>query len=192
MDTGRNAHVVAAHVEGLRELQTLRAAMEDDDQPFDRQFSTVFDAAVDFSLAAIPLRALLLTDHELAMAHRRVAATTGLGPQVPVLEMADWLERQCRRGRIDPSVDARAAALNACGSADYLATLHLVLDEDTATTAPRPPGPRRAPPAAEPGRIGGPGNRRRLTVSRARAAGPPPGRSPSPRRRTPARPRARR
>lgn len=133
MDTGRNAHVVAAHVEGLRELQTLRAAMEDDDQPFDRQFSTVFDAAVDFSLAAIPLRALLLTDHELAMAHRRVAATTGLGPQVPVLEMADWLERQCRRGRIDPSVDARAAALNACGSADYLATLHLVLDEDTAT-----------------------------------------------------------
>lgn len=134
MHAGRDPHVVAAHVEGLAELQVLRAAMEDD-REFAEQFATVFDAAVEFYLAAIPLRALLLTDHLLGEAHRAVAGDLGLGPQLPVNEMAAWLESERDRGRIASAVDPQAAAMAVCGAADYVSTLHLVVDDATATRA---------------------------------------------------------
>ncbi len=132
MESRRDAHVVAAHVEGLHELQVLRDAFDLDDLPFADQFALVFEAAVAFYRAAIPLRALILTDHELAVAQRRVSETTGLGPQLPCVEVAHWLDVQRRRGRIDPSADVQAIALATCGSADYIATLHLVLHDDDA------------------------------------------------------------
>ncbi|MBY5164405.1 hypothetical protein [Salsipaludibacter albus] len=132
MESGRDPHVVLAHVEGLDELQVLRAAFEPDGLPFGEQFTTVFTAAIAFYRAAIPLRALVLTDHELAAANLRIAGTTGLGPQLPVLEVAHWLEHQRRQGRIDPAVDVQAMAVTVCGTADYVATLHLVVDPETA------------------------------------------------------------
>lgn len=121
MDT-RDAQVLGRHVEGLPGLQRLRDAL-DGDGPVAAQLAEVFDAAVAHFRVEQSLRALLLTDPELNLAHRRMAASTGLGPQLPVEEIAEWLRGRRVAGDIDADVDARAAATLICGAADYVATI---------------------------------------------------------------------
>lgn len=122
--------MVAAHTEGLAELQQFRDAMEPTGAPIAQQLGRLLDAAVTFYVTALPMRALVLADHELARAFREMTARTGLGPQVPLAELAEWVTGERRRGRIRRDVDARAAALMICGAANHLAVLDLLLPDD--------------------------------------------------------------
>lgn len=126
----RDARVLGRHLEGLEELQSVRAAMDGVDGNFRRRFEAVFAAIVAYSRVAQTLHALLLTDPELAHEHRSMAAATGLGPQLPMTELADWLEERRRDGDVARDLDVAAAALMVCGTADYVATL------DVAVAAP--------------------------------------------------------
>lgn len=126
--------MLGRHVEGLPELQELRRAM-DTEAPITDQLAVVFDAAVAHFHVEQSLRALLLTDPDLNRAHRQMAAATGLGPQLPVDEVAQWLRARRRSGQIGPDTDVRAVALLVCGSADYVATLERTVAAPAAEAA---------------------------------------------------------
>ncbi len=131
----RDARVLGRHLEGLEELQVLRRAMDDETKDFRVWFATVFQAAVDYSRVAQTLHALLLTDVELGRAHRPMSAATGLGPQLPMLELAEWLDARRRAGDVAHDLDTVAAALTLCGTADYIATLHTAVEAPAAHAA---------------------------------------------------------
>lgn len=131
----RNAQVLARHVEGLEELQELRGEMDSSVGDFPRRFAAVFAAAVRFYRVEQTIRALLLTDHELNQAHRRLSATTGLGPQLPVLEVGEWLEARRHAGDTTTDLDTISAAMMVCGTANYAATLDLTVAKPMAEAA---------------------------------------------------------
>lgn len=128
----RDAQVLARHVEGLAELQELRWEMDTVGETFARQFAVVFDAAIRFYRVEQTIRALLLTDHELNRSHRSLSAATGLGPQLPVLEVSEWLDGRRNAGDVPDDLDPTAAAMMVCGTANYAATLDLTVAEPVA------------------------------------------------------------
>lgn len=130
MSHERNAHVVAAATEGLAELQAFRDAMEPSDGSFDAQAQALLETGVRFYRAALPMRALLLTDHHLSADFQDVARRTGMGPQLPVVELAAWVRHWQARGRIPASIRPESAALMVCGVADYVASLELTVPDD--------------------------------------------------------------
>lgn len=131
----RDARVLGRHLEGLEELQSVRAAMDEVDGDFPRCFAGVFAAIVAYSRVAQSIHALLLTDPDLAHEHRSMAAATGLGPQLPMTELADWLEERRRDGDVARDLDVAAAALMVCGTADYVATLEVAVAAPVATAS---------------------------------------------------------
>lgn len=133
--SNRNAQVLARHVEGLEELQELRGAMDATTEDFPRRFAAVFAAAVQFYRVEETIRALLLTDHELNQAHRRLSAATGLGPQLPVMEVGEWLEGRRHAGDLGADLDTTVGAMMVCGTANYAATLDLTVAEPMAEAA---------------------------------------------------------
>lgn len=130
----RDAQVVARHVEGLPALQRLRRALDTDGRVEDR-LGEVVEAAVEHFRVEQSLRALLLTDPELNREHRETAARSGLGPQLPVEEIVDWLRQRRHVGDLAGHVDVRAAAMLICGSADYLATIENTVASPVAEAA---------------------------------------------------------
>ncbi|HKJ56584.1 MAG TPA: hypothetical protein VJ978_11405 [Nitriliruptoraceae bacterium] len=130
MERTANAHVVAAAVDGLAELQDFRDAMEPDDAPFADQLRDLFTAAVAFYAAAVPLRSLLITDRVLADDFHDVARRTGLGPHLPILEVTAWMQRWIDAGEIHEGTDPRCAALMVCGMAHTIGDMRVVLPRD--------------------------------------------------------------
>ncbi len=130
--SSRDAQVLARHVEGLEELQELRGEMDASTDEFSRRFAAIFAAAIRFYRIEQGMRALLLTDHDLNQSHRRLAAATGLGPQLPVLEVGEWLEGRRHAGDVAADLDTTVAAMMICGTASYAAALELTVAEPMA------------------------------------------------------------
>lgn len=126
----RDANVVAAAIDGLAELQVFREAMERSNQPFEAQVATLLATAVDFYVAAMPLKALLLADRHLADGFPDVARRTGLGPHTPIVELAAWVRHQIDVGHVPMGTDPRCAALVVCGVANSIAEMRVLLPPD--------------------------------------------------------------
>lgn len=130
MSHQRNAHVVAAATDGLAEFQAFRDAMEPSARSFEDELQALLETGVKFFRAALPMDALLLTDAPLLDDFQHVTRRTGMGPQVPVQELADWVRRWQADGRVHRTVRPESAALMLCGVAGYLAFMRLTLPED--------------------------------------------------------------
>ncbi|MFW5416177.1 TetR/AcrR family transcriptional regulator [Nocardiopsis sp. CNT-189] len=73
--------------------------------------------AVDFYARAVPLGASLFSETRLLDDYRTRLAEWGVGPHVPVDNLAAYIAAERERGRLRPGTDARAAAallLGAC------------------------------------------------------------------------------
>lgn len=130
MERTSDAHVVAAAIDGLAELQTFRDAMDASDAPFTDQVRRLFVAGVAFYSAAVPLRSLLITDRALADDFHHVARRTGLGPHLPILEVTTWMQRWIDAGTIHAGTDPRCAALMLCSMAHTIADMKVMLPSD--------------------------------------------------------------
>lgn len=138
MSHQRNAHVVAAATDGLAEFQAFRDAMEPSALSFEDELRVLLETGVKFFRAALPMDALLLTDAALLDDFQHVTRRTGMGPQVPVEELADWVRRWQADGRVHPTVRPESAALMLCGVAGYLAFMRLTLPRDILLTVAGP------------------------------------------------------
>lgn len=126
----RNPHVVAAATDALPEMQAWREALEPSAEPLPVKVRRVMAAAVAFHVVALPIEALLVTDHQLGDQFHELARSHSVGPQVPIEETTTWIRGLQRAGQVDAGHDPRALAVLVCGAGRELATLRTILPHD--------------------------------------------------------------
>lgn len=126
----RQPLIIAAATDALSEMQAFREALELTDEPLDVQVRRILTAAVAFYRVALPIGALLLTDHALGDEFHDVARSSGMGPQVPVEETLNWVRQAQTAGLVHPDHAPRPLAMLLCASSQYLASFRVILPED--------------------------------------------------------------
>ncbi|MEU0570494.1 helix-turn-helix domain-containing protein [Nonomuraea sp. NPDC005983] len=85
-------------------------------------------AAVDFYTRAALIASGLLGDPSLLAGFRAMLAEQGTGPHMPIAAVAGALAEEQRLGRIDPGIDADAAAALLMGACFHRANLSYLVD----------------------------------------------------------------
>ncbi|MEV4075362.1 TetR/AcrR family transcriptional regulator [Nonomuraea fuscirosea] len=90
---------------------------------------TAFTAmALEFYTRAAAIAGGVLADPPLLTGFRKMLAEAGSGPHVPIEALAEILRAEQRAGRIDPAVDAGAAAAMLMGACFHRANLANFVD----------------------------------------------------------------
>ncbi|WP_250035005.1 TetR/AcrR family transcriptional regulator [Paractinoplanes maris] len=100
-------------------------------EPVETVLREVVLAAADFYDQAFPMAASLFSEPALLAAHRRVLRERGAGPQVPGQALGAYLEAEQQFGRLNPDVDAMAAATMLLGACQHRAFLGHFTEETT-------------------------------------------------------------
>jgi AcrR family transcriptional regulator len=94
-------------------------------------------AAVEFYTKAAGIASGVLADPSLLEGFRTMLATTGSGPHVPILVLAELIKAEQSGGRIDAALDPQAAAALLMGACFHRANLSYFVEppDDTRTWA---------------------------------------------------------
>ncbi|MBF8192760.1 helix-turn-helix transcriptional regulator [Nonomuraea sp. K274] len=127
---GKEELLLAVLLEGMPELGAplTRLRVSGGQGDLGARLTEFAVAAVEFYTRAFSIASGVMADPSLVAGFRAMLAKTDRGPHVPIQALAEILRTEQRDGRLDPGMDAGAAAAMIMGACYHRANLSYFVD----------------------------------------------------------------